>query len=197
MTAGRKVLTASFIALIAAKLMPLWHLQLPAWHAYIDMDRALALIGFLAAWMREARPDATTVRRSLALFFGGLGVLLATLAIAWSAGFVPSHFLVKFAILYFMTALVEEIIFRGFLAEWMIGRWGVVRAALGSSAVFALVHPAAYVYPVYGGLVFLTGLLCFIFYWRFRRTHDVAEGVAAATFAHATVILLGMMAGII
>lgn len=197
MRPASKAITVFFLLLIAAKLIPLWHIKLPAWHAYIDMDRALALIGFLVVWARAARPDAATIYRTAVIFFGGLSILLATLAVAWGAGLVPPHFFGKFLILYVMTALVEEIIFRGFLAEWMIGKWGVVKAMLGSSAVFALVHPAAYVYPVYGGLVFLTGLLCFIFYWRFRRIYGVAEGAAAATFAHAAVIQLGMVVGII
>lgn len=52
----------------------------------------------------------------------------------------PSALLIILALLAGLAPLVEELIFRGLLYGWLVGRWGAGIAVIGSSLAFAAAH---------------------------------------------------------
>ena len=80
---------------------------------------------------------------------------------------------------------VDEVFFRGFCFAGLVGRWGFLGAAAGSSALFGLAH----LDPALMGPAFVSG---FVFAWAYWRTgslwpvvlaHIARNGVALAVVA--------------
>ncbi|RME57730.1 CPBP family intramembrane metalloprotease [Candidatus Parcubacteria bacterium] len=185
------LLAVLVIFLIIAKVLPIYHVQLDGPKTYLDVDRALALIALVTAYLWGK--TIVEVTRTVLLF------IISGVAAAGVACLIPSleNQCLRILIMFFMTALVEEILFRGVVAELMLRRFGVIVAGGLSSLFFALVHPGSYVFPVYGFLVFLTGILCFVFYYSFKREYGYIYGILAASVAHIAVIMLGIWIGIL
>lgn len=179
------------ILLIVAKILPIYHLQLGDPKTYLDVDRAIALMALITTYM-WGKPIVDVAK--IVLLF-----ILSAVVVAGASCLIPrlDEHCLRILIMFFMTAVVEEILFRGIVAELILRRFGVITTGLLSSLFFALVHPGSYVFPVYGLLVFMTGILCFVFYYSFKRKYDYPYGIWAASLAHIVIIMLGIWIGIL
>lgn len=153
----------------------------------IDADRLFALIFFIATYIywSSDRFDGKSINW---LMFYGLSItcIAVGLQLDW----------IKVVVLFFMTALVEEILLRGVLYEWLLMRFSALRVLIVSSLFFTLVHPAVYDNYFYGMAVLLTGLLLGSIYLYFRqKSREVA--VVHATGLHGVIIVLGLYLGMI
>jgi hypothetical protein len=83
-------------------------------------------------------------------------------AFADPSGFTWSNFAVAFVVVAIIAPIVEEMIFRGLLYQWLRARTNVVLAVIGTAAIFS----AAHVIPVLLPALFAVGLvLTLAFEW--------------------------------
>lgn len=84
----------------------------------------------------------------------------------------------SFAVVVLWGPLAEEVFFRGFIFPGLIGRLGVVRAAVASSLVFAIAHPdLGVIVPI-----FVTGMLLA---WLYHKTGSLWSSFAAHALQNA------------
>lgn len=187
----RRWLAVAIALLVLAKLLPLMHIPL-ADRLYLDVDRAIALLMLILLYWQSQLEPATQLARNLAM---GVAVWLACLVLllqvpGWDMD--RDTLFLKGMLLFVITAVGEEILFRGLIAHWLLHHTGYWIALLGSSAIYTAVHVAAWHVPLYALAVFLTGMLTFILYRHFLHCCGRSAGVMAAAIAHGVVILAGL-----
>ena len=133
----------------------------------LELAVGMATFGALALWW-----FSTAGRPELASHMGGPGHI-AELQHALSLGGVITSIFVGGL----LAPIVEELVFRGMLYRAWERQWGWFPAAIASSLVFALVHPAVYIAQFLGGLI----LVCI-----YRRTGSLR----AAIIVHAVTNVL-------
>lgn len=176
------LLTFSVLALAAAKIVPGFHLDFGDY--YLDVERAVFLIAVIVTFYFYSGSVSKLGQHAVLLFMLlGLSVL---------AGWVLQLDPIRVAVVFVMTALVEEILLRAVLFEPLIKRgiksWKIV---LGTALFFTLVHPAIYADYLYGVMVLVTGILLGAIYLYVRQKYGIVYGVLWASAAHTWIILLG------
>ncbi|NPA72612.1 MAG: CPBP family intramembrane metalloprotease [Gammaproteobacteria bacterium] len=197
------IFSVSIICLIVAKITPIIHVEMTNY--YLDLDRAVALILVIGLFFRLFKEDF------LSPFLTLIGFTTGFIGVASLLGIDP----VKAAILVLMTALVEEIVLRAVVLEWALAHFSKWTSVFGAAVLFTLVHPAVYSAPLYGGLVFITGVILGAVYLygsrptQFSLRTDVdsaisgksvrriSVGVVYATMVHSVIILAGLLLNII
>lgn len=182
----QKFLLIAIVCLIVAKLFPLIHITLSE-TLYLDIDRLIALLGFLGAYHYYSRCKLDFKPYLLLLMSGFLISLLAQL---FGIDFE------RMLILFFMTALVEEILLRGVLFELLLTKLSAKAVLISTSLVFTLVHPAVYQNLTYAIAVLVTGLIlggCYLYF----RKQSREMAIVYATILHAMIIFIGLKLGLI
>lgn len=174
------------ILLVMAKVVVIFHVQINA-NLYLDIDRFLALVFFLYCYfqMKHSRFQG---RQILWLIFYVVTSLVLAKLLDLS--------LVKILVLFFLTALVEEILLRGVLFEWLLLKFSPLITVLSTSLLFTIAHPAIYQNPLYGLAVLFTGLILGGVYLFFRTTSK-EMAIIHATGLHTLIILAGLKLALI
>ncbi|QCU90413.1 CPBP family intramembrane glutamic endopeptidase [Thiomicrorhabdus sediminis] len=174
------IVFASIVFLIAAKVLPLWHINQPA--LYWDMDRIIALACLLiVAHIYIEKLQIRSFVWLLIIFVGSL--LLNHLWLDLDIQRVLQLLL--------LTALVEEVLLRGVLFELLLKKWSAPTVLIATSVLFIMVHPPVYEHYQYGMLVFLSGLLLGSIYLHFRQ-YNLQTALVVVTAIHMLIILIGL-----
>lgn len=178
-------LPLTILLLILSKVLNIWHINLDSY--YLDIDRLLALLTFLTFYWWKI--DRLQWQASLFLLLGAI----LTVSLADWLGINP----LKMTLLFFMTALVEEILLRGVVFHLMLKKLSPLQTLFLSTFLFTIVHPAIYSQPLYGVAVFITGLLLGGTYLVILNKHSQQMAISIATTLHALIILAGLTLGLI
>ena len=175
-------LIIAILGLALAKIVPGFHLDFVAY--YLDVERTVFLIAVIVTFYFYSGSVSKLGQHAVLLFMLlGLTIL---------AGLVLQLDPIRVAVMFLMTALVEEILLRAALFEPLIKRgiksWKII---LGTALFFTLVHPAIYSDYLYGVMVLVTGILLGAIYLNVRQKVGIAYGVLWASAAHTWIILLG------
>lgn len=182
----RSAFISAIVFLVLAKVIPIWHLTLSE-SLYFDIDRLLALVLFLVSYYMYSQ-SKFEAKPYLWLLLGGL--MLSGLAPLLGVAFE------RMFILFFMTALVEEILLRGVLFEWLLTKLSAKWVLISTSLFFTLVHPAVYQSIEYALAVLITGFVlggCYLYF----RDKGREMAIVYATVMHGLIILLGLKLGFI
>ena len=182
----KNILFISILLLVLSKVLVIAHFNLSN-TLYLDIDRLVALLLFLAVYHRYSQ-DKEGYKPYGILFISALFV--SSLAELFGIAFE------KMLILFFMTALVEEILLRGVLFEILLKRLSAKSTLFSTSLFFTLVHPAVYKDAWYALAVLITGVLLGATYLFFRKQGRVIA-IVYATVLHSLIILLGLTTGLI
>ncbi len=98
-------------------------------------------------------------------------------------GHHPRQVMLMVVLVLVAAPLGEEVLFRGFLLQGLVRRWGFWPAAVVTSAVFALAHVWPYLYVP----IFVMGLA---FAWLFWRTGSLWAAIAAHATMNATSLVV-------
>ena len=171
--------------LIVSKIFELVHIDTE--FGYLDIDRVAGLIVFLIVYQRFY--DKQSIRFIPILIL--LSVLYALLPSFFGLGGFGWE---KLLTLFFLTAMVEEILLRGVVFHFLLKILNRHQTIFVSSLFFTLVHPVIYGNYGYAMSVFIAGVILGYIYMAFKNN---SAGIVAATFSHALIILLGLMVGAI
>lgn len=181
-TTSTKLLIMAIIFLVIAKLFPLFHIQFDSTTQviknYLDVDRVLALSFLL--WVFFKYFDSWESRPTLFLALAFLpAIYLANIE------FLSFERLLH---LYLLTALVEEILFRGVLFYLLMQRFSGAFTVVSTSIVFTLLHPQIYHDLSYAIAVLLTGLLIgTVYVLALKQSRQMA--IAVVTVLHFYLII--------
>ncbi len=175
----------SILLLASAKLLAIFHIPLNEY--YLDIDRMIALILFLALY-HAVYSNNFSVKPYIVLCLYGVSIAILGALIGLNG--------YKLLILFFMTALVEEILLRGVLFEWLLQKMSPMTVLFGSTMFFTAAHPAIYQSGLYAIAVFLSGLLLGWVYLHYR-TASREMALVYATGVHGLIILAGLKSGLI
>lgn len=170
---------------MVAKILPVFHMDMISY--YIDIDRGISLILLVTIYYLWKREEFS---------INSIVVLLFGFALSLMGAFFLGLSVEKVALLFVMTALVEEILFRGVLYELLLKKIKPVIVLVLTSLVFTLLHPPIYEDFLYGAAVFLTGVIAGTFYLLGRKTNPLL-GVVYATVFHSFIILAGLKLSVI
>lgn len=114
-----------------------------AWMWWGDLKDARAGRGDAAGRLPGAAPSSA---KACWIAAGGIALILAAETwgeIALGVSEEQSKMSALFALYTLVAAIVEEIIFRGYVGEWLLrrGRAALLLGMVGASLVFALIHP--------------------------------------------------------
>ena len=179
------LISFSILALIASKLLPIYHYSLFD-NFSLDIDRLAALSLFLLVFF--SRIEKLEKQPFVIFFMGTLALVLLGIYLD-----IAYYQTLKLLIL---TALVEEILLRGVVFHLMMKWCNKLQTILLSSLIFTLVHPAVYSDWVYGVLVLLTGMLLgAIYIYYLQKSRQLA--IVMATLIHMGLIIIALKQGLI
>lgn len=195
--------TASFtVFLLALTYAYAWGLHLlpsydrPTWQSIALLNTLLALISLLA-WKSKAQGSATTPERFSAWVIGPLLLAMNLLVIMLSAqveNVRPSSYpytFIEVMGLCLWVPIIEEIIFRRFISEWIATKFDGLWSIYLSGLIFALAHtsPPLNLWPPLGP--FLLGCACT---WSYRVSGHILAPVLLHAAANASAILFSFYA---
>lgn len=173
------------VALLAvAKMSEFFHVAIPGMEPlYIDVDRALALLVFVG----------------VAIYFFGISwvgaiSLTGIFAGVMYVGHLFQFNLVHLAIIFWLVAFVEELLFRGVLLEWMWKQTNALAALAISTVAYAGLHFQAYgSFNHIAALAFLGFVLGLIYMYLVKWDRVVA--LSLVTGIHALIVLFAYHLG--
>ncbi len=93
--------------------------------------------------------------------------------------------------MFFLTALVEEILLRGVLIELLLVKLSSRNSLLLSSVVFTGLHAQSYQSIPYATAVFILGIVLSFLYLHMRKKSRVAA-IIYLSFIHCLIIIIGI-----
>lgn len=159
----------------------------PPYAVRLHWDKLLLGVTLLVCWWRQPRPAAD---RPLAAAACALTTLLAVPALALALGVVawqpkwPAELLAWLAVNLAVTALAEELLFRGLLQGALVRRLGAPRGIAAGAVLFGLAHA-----PFSTGFALVAGLAGLGYGWVLQ----LSGRLWAAVLLHGAVNLLHLL----
>lgn len=182
---SRQIIFLAVLFLVLTKLLNIVHINNES--GYWDLDRVVGLIVFLFVAHTQIEPIKA---KSWAMMLVLLLVALLIDRLFLQLGFE------RIVQLLLLTALVEEILLRGILFEWLLTKLSPSVTLVSTSLFFTLVHPKAYTDVFYVVSLLFSGVALGGAYLYYRQ-QTKQKAIIVTSGLHMVIILIGVYVGLI